>query len=102
MHHFPVISSVEYIHECSSNSIFIKQRISHHTTTPALTTQLTNQLTNLRADKDLSDRNVYCDPYTAELLPLDGDFEGGEVRYESVLCGVVLCGVVVVVVWWWW
>jgi hypothetical protein len=32
--------------------------------------------TSVSADKDLSDRNVYCDPYTAELMPLDGDFEG--------------------------
>jgi hypothetical protein len=27
-------------------------------------------------DKDLSERNLYCTPFTAEALPLDGDFDG--------------------------
>ena len=36
-------------------------------------------------DKDMSDRNVYCDPFTSEVLPLDGDFEGNEVS-EIFLC----------------
>lgn len=31
-------------------------------------------------DKDLSEKNKYCDPFTAEVLPLDGDFEGTEVQ----------------------
>jgi hypothetical protein len=29
---------------------------------------------------------VYCDPYTAELLPLDGDYEGAEVGPIAAFC----------------
>lgn len=35
---------------------------------------------SVTSDRDMSDRNVYCDPYTSELLPLDGDYDGTEVR----------------------
>mmetsp|Transcript_36699 Transcript_36699/g.63335 ORF Transcript_36699/g.63335 Transcript_36699/m.63335 type:complete len:397 (-) Transcript_36699:5-1195(-) len=35
--------------------------------------------TSVTIDKDMSGRNVYCDPFTNEVLPLDGDFEGNEV-----------------------
>mmetsp|Transcript_106948 Transcript_106948/g.209641 ORF Transcript_106948/g.209641 Transcript_106948/m.209641 type:complete len:407 (+) Transcript_106948:52-1272(+) len=33
---------------------------------------------SVTSDKDMSERNVYCDPYTAEALPLDGDYDGAE------------------------
>ena len=35
---------------------------------------------SVTSDKDMSERNVYCDPYTAEALPLDGDYDGAEVN----------------------
>jgi hypothetical protein len=28
----------------------------------------------------MSERNVYCDPFTSQALPLDGDYDGTEVR----------------------
>ena len=45
----------------------------------APSTLFSNFLCFTTADRDMSDKNVYCDPYTAELLPLDGDYEGAEV-----------------------
>lgn len=60
---------------------------------------------SVTSDRDMSERNVYCDPFTADLLPLDGDFEGAEVscllciepcrtvQYRTVpYCSVVLRG----------
>jgi hypothetical protein len=41
---------------------------------------------SVTADRDMSERNVYCDPYTAELLPLDGDYEGAEVGPIAAFC----------------
>eukprot|EP01034_Spumella_vulgaris_P024841 gene24841-31229_t len=32
--------------------------------------------TSVTSDRDLSDKNVYCDVFNSHLLPLDGDFEG--------------------------
>lgn len=34
--------------------------------------------TSVTSDRDMSDKNVYCDPYNDHVLPLDGDFEGQE------------------------
>lgn len=39
--------------------------------------------TSVTSDREMSDRNVYIDPFNAETLPLDGDFEGSD-TYNGV------------------
>lgn len=43
--------------------------------------------TSVTSDRDMSDKNVYCDPYTEHVLPLDGDFEGHEGAASSEAAG---------------